>query len=239
MEIFVERGFKVGFKIVLTVLLCLLSLSIQAYDDTLLTVTEFGHRVFNNLNIKDTLNGNDRLDSTRVRRFVRDAVKQVGTEIGMLKSVRIETVDGTPKYVVDVGLNYLSMVFLKRNRFLQPLRIVDYDRFLESYSTQGTSYDTMSYNYCVQIADSILLFPIPARVDTIMMEYNARASNLYADTNVVQLPYELYPAVEFLATGLSADRLLDITRAQSAYAKYVKERDHFLMIYGRTGSGVQ
>lgn len=228
-----------GRKLILIILFCLLPLTAQAYDDTLLTVTEFGHRVLYNLNIKDTLNGNDRLDSNGVRRFVRDAVKHVGTEIGMLKSVRIETVDGTPKYVVDVRLNYLSMVFLKKNRFLQPVRIVDYDRFLESYSTQGTSYDTSSSDYCTQIGDSIILYPIPARVDTIMVEYNARAPDLYADTNVVQLPHKLYPAVEYFATGLSADRLGYERKAQAAYGKYAVVRDYFLTLYGRTGSGPQ
>jgi hypothetical protein len=231
----------VAAKLILILLFCLLPMAVHAaeWSDTSMTVVLFGQRVFNNLNMADTLNGNDRLDSVRVRRLVRDAYKQVGTEIGMRKSTRIETVDKTAKYLVDDGLNYLSMVFIKRNRFLAPVRVVEYEKFLEAYATQGTSYDTGSYDYATQYGDSIYLYPIPARVDTILVEYNARGPNLYADTNVIQLPHELYPAIEFLATGLAADKLVDAAKAQAAYAKYAKERDHFLRLYGRIRPGVQ
>lgn len=200
-------------------------------SDTLRTVSEYGHRVFNNLNMADTLNGSDRFDSTDAQRCIRDAVGEIGAKIGVPKVTSIATTDKTMSYEVDEYLVEVDGVLIKKNRFSKPILLVSFDKFLEAYVQQGISYDTGSYSYCAVHGDSLYLYPIPARVDTINVIYWARGDNVSTFADTVTLPYKLYPAVEYLATAKAAGIIKKYDDAKYYRNLYDLEEKYFQFLF--------
>jgi len=173
-------------------------------SDSLRTVSEFGHRVFANLNCADTSNGNDLLDSVDVQRYVRDAVIDVGQKISVPKSKTITTADGTFGYLVDAHLVRLDVALVEYNNSIKLLPVVPFEKFAESYNMAASTYDTTFYSFAASHGDSIYIMPIPRNTRSIRVYYWTWGTNVTHDTSVVLLPQEMYDAVEYRATELAA-----------------------------------
>ena len=179
-------------------------------SDSIRTVSEFGHRVLSNLNCSDTLNGNDLIDSLEAQRQVRDAVVDVGALLPTEKAKTITTVDGTIGYEVDSHLDSLRAVLLKKGRYAKVIEVVTWGKFKQSISQMGTVYDTSSARYASVHGDSVYVYPVPPRVDTLYLFYTARGTVPCCDTSTVDMPHELYSAVEYLATMRAAGVVEDM-----------------------------
>ena len=191
------RGYKVARKIVLfAVLMVLLPFTTRASDSSR-TVAEMGYRVLGNLNMADTVNGNDRCNSTIAKKAVRDATADV---YGIPKAKSIVTASGTMGYLVDSRLDELMMAMVKKTRWGIILKMVPFEQWREGLNQSGNVNDTASIDYCSQHGDSIYLYPIPASVDTIYLIYTTYGPHLWTDTNVVTVPAELYTPIEYMAT---------------------------------------
>lgn len=192
-----ERRIKVVVRIL--VFLMLLS-SLVGASDSLRTVTEMGQRVFSNLGMADTTLGNSRLDTAKVRRCVRDATVEIGTLLPPEKAKTIITASGTFGYLVDKHLDSVTAVVLKRGAFGLQIDVVPFWKFGQAWSQMGSVYDTASYAYCGVWGDSLYPYPIPHRKDTIYVFYTARGRTPTAAADTIDLPHELYTAVEYAAT---------------------------------------
>ena len=188
------------FKVAVSLLVFLMLGSVGYASDSLRTVSEFGRRVFNNLGVSDTINGTPRFDSSDVRRFVRDAVIEIGTMLPPERAKRIVTASGTFGYLIDSHLDSIQAVILKKGRFAKQIDVVPFWKMGESWSQMGGVYDTASYAFCAVHGDSLYPYPIPSRVDTLYLFYTGRGRTPAVDTSVVDLPHELYTAVEYMAT---------------------------------------
>lgn len=169
-------------------------------SDSLRTVTEMGQRVFANLGMADTTLGNSRLDTAKVRRCVRDATVEIGSLLPSERAKTITTVDKTFGYLVDTHLDSVQAVILKKGRFGLQIDIVPFWKFSEAWSQMGSVYDTASYAFCGIHGDSLYAYPIPARVDTLYVFYTARGKTPTAATDTINVPHELYSAIEYAAT---------------------------------------
>jgi hypothetical protein len=173
-------------------------------SDSLRTVTEFGNTVMNNLLLADTSNGNDRLSSSVVQRCVRDAAGEVGNLVGTEKAKSITTTSGTWGYEVEKDLNSIVAVAIRNDKFAKAIIIYPFEKLIESYYQQSYSYDTASYFGVGVHGDSIYPYPIPSRVDTLIVIYRGSGTKVSAASDTVNLRYKYYPAVEYLATSKAA-----------------------------------
>ena len=209
----------------------LLPLCVKAAGDTSRTVAEFGHRGFNNLGINDIVAGNDRLDSIQMNRCVRDAVRSIGSRISMPKSKQLITVAGTFSYEIDAHFTGMDALLQVNGNTVVAVRVEEFTKFLESYSTTGGMGDTLSYEFCSIHGDSLYLTPVPRRVDTFAVYYYATGGNVTDDTCTVTLPTEVYDAVEYMATAKAAGILRDWTTSKYWIDLYMSEQEFLLQLY--------
>jgi len=181
-------------------LLILLFLGGIAYadSDTLLTCKEYGFRVANILNLADTVNGNDVVDSGTIQKSVRMAFNEIGRGIAIPKSQKITLVSGTRRYFVDNGLTDISFVARIRNKSSSPLNLIypgiETDTDWEDKILSG---DTVQF-YSVH-GDSIRIFPTASYTDTIEVDYFARPAHPDASSDTVNIPVKYRDALIFLA----------------------------------------
>jgi len=205
----------------LIILLMLIPALTQA-SDSLRTVSEFGRKIFHNMNMSDTLNGSDRFDSTDAQRCVRDAANEVGNLVGTEKAKRIVTSAGTWGYEVEKDLNSILAVTIKRTKFSKPVIVYPFEKLLEAYSQQSSTYDTVAYFGCGISGDSIYPYPIPNRVDTLYLIYRGSGTKVSTYSDTVNLSIKYYPAVEYLATAKAAAIMSrDATYWQAYFDKIV------------------
>lgn len=217
--------------LLLILILTMLPLCVRASGDTLRTISQFGHRGFNNLLINDTLNGNARLDSTQMQRCVRDAVRSVGTRISMPKAVQIITTAGTFAYEIDAHFTGAEAILQVNGNTIMPIRIVEFTGFLQSFTSTGALYDTLMYEYASIHGDSLYLAPVPRKIDTLAVYYYVTGGNPTLATDTVTLPTGAYDAVEYMATSKAAAILRDWVTADYWLKKYVAEEVYLLRLY--------
>ena len=208
-------------------LLLILFLAVPAMaSDSLMIISEFGTRVFSNLNFANTTAGTTNCDTGVVYRKVRDAVGLVGNKIAMPKSKAVTTANGTKTYLLDLHLVTLDAALIKKGNFVYPVKVIqDYEKFAESYETMLNPSDSI-VSYAVRHGDSVEFFPVPRSTMTIEVKYWARGKNAIATTDTVDLPEECYDAIEFLATWLCAVKIEDNVRAATYKELYLKEEDY-------------
>ena len=191
--------------VVSVVLLLLLAIPASAVD-TLRTVAEMGRQVFKNLNLADTTLGTVRMDTSMVRRVVRDQVRVVTNHVGIPKSKALTMVNGTKTYLLDRLAIRLDAAVVKKGNFVYPLTVGDYETFFQSYATMLNPQDTV-LQYIVPLGDSVEFYPIPRATMTVEVKYWSRAPNYTVDTNIIVVPEEMYDAIEYRATALAAKKL--------------------------------
>ncbi len=189
------------------VLFLLLSCPVMA-SDTLRNITEFMNLSYQNLLVADTTNGNALLPAGAMKKFVRLTVLDVNAKVGAPQSKKLATVAGTQSYLVDAGLRYVNNVELIRNKFSRPIKITHPDQAYKEYLANAGVYDTAAYAFCWFHGDSMSLFPVPVRADTIALDYMVRLAHPSTDTGTVLLPVEMYQAIEYGATARGARVLL-------------------------------
>lgn len=187
---------KAVCKILVVLMLCA---SVQA-SDSLRTVSEFGRRVFRNLNMADTLNGVDGLDSNIVQAFVREAVPMVSYQA----KTSITTTSGTMWYNISGNTDSVRAAFVKKGGFAYPLRLRPIEEFLEAYQSDPNVYDTTGLDLCAVFGDTLYLYPVPARTDTVIVLYWTHGGFVSASTDTVTTAPAYYPWIEFYATVRSA-----------------------------------
>lgn len=174
--------------------------SLASASDSLRTVREFTGRVFLNLGISDTTLGIPRYDTADAHKCIRDAVVNIGTLLPPERAKTIVTTKGTSGYLIDKHLDSVQAVILKKGTFGLPIDVVPFWKFGEAYAQMGSVYDTASYAFCAVHGDSIYPFPFPPRADTLYVFYTGRGKTPTTTADTVDLPHELYTAVEYLAT---------------------------------------
>lgn len=216
-------------RVVAKLLVFLMLLSpVAIASDSLRTVSEMGHRVFNNLNIADTIEGHARLDSGTVRRCIRDATVDVGTLLPTPKAKTITTTSGTFGYLVDTHLDSVQAAFVKGGRWAKLLPVVPWYKLIEAYSQMGLTYDTTSIEYAAVNGDSLYLYPVPASGDSIYVFYTTRGSTPTAAADTIDVPHELYSAVEYLATVKAAMIEQNLPAIQIFNEAYAQEIAKFI-----------
>lgn len=188
----------------LILLLVLSPAVLMADSDTLLTVTQYGYRVANFMNMADSVNGTAKLPAAEIKNYVRMAFGTISLNISVDKTKYLPVVKGTRKYLVEAGLIHVRDVSRVYNNVTDPLEEVSNAGTLGSRTTykDQAAGDERSQFYEV-LGDSIRLFPTPIYNDTVVIEYKARPSHPYADTCVVQVPYEYKNALIYLAAFIS------------------------------------
>lgn len=191
-------------------------------SDSLRTVSEFGRRVFRNLNYTDTLNGASNLDSVDVQTYVRDAVTIIGSTIGRPRAKIITTTANTMAYEIDEEFNEIRGVIHWTGKLLLPLTVYsDIEELIGAMKSQFTLSDSIGYNGCAIHGDSIYLHPLPRDTDTMYVFYQARATYVDTFSNTVTLPIETYQSVEWMATLMAAGKVSN-TQAINTYTTLLK-----------------
>lgn len=209
-------------------LLTALIISAPAFaSDSLMTIADMGSRVFANLNFADTATGADILDTHDVRRYVRDAVVEVGADVGAEKAKTITTASGTFSYLIDKHFDSLRAVMLKKGSFSELINFGTFSDFAQAYERMAHTYDTSAYQFAAIHGDSLYLYPIPPRTDTIYLFYWARGKTPTAAADTIDLPHELYSAVEYLATAKSAAKIGNADRLKVYFDLYKDEIANF------------
>lgn len=176
------------------ILMLFLPLCAQADSDTLLTCEEYGFRVLNLLNVKDTINGNDRYDSGYIQICIRMAFNDVSKKVTIPKAKAIATSSGTRGYLVEAGLIKIERAERtddKSTRLMYPL--VESSGSDPNFKSKMQAGD--SVRYYDRHGDSIMFYPIPNHVDTVILQYYARPDHPDASSDTVYIPYEYRDAL--------------------------------------------
>lgn len=215
------------------IILALLALSTASFgSDTLRTVREFRYRIYSSGGFADTLNGNAEVDSNRMVGIISRAAARVGDRIGMPRCKSLSVTDGTASYLLDGHLSGIRAAALVKSNYWKPIAVVAPKKFGEGFFQEPLPTDTI-INFCSIHGDSIYFQPAPRHSGTVKIWYWSRGKSLTAQSDTCDLPYELYPAVEYLASQEVARILQDELGIKSFGELYAVEEAYWRAQYGR------
>jgi hypothetical protein len=184
------------------------------------------------LNLADTLNGVPGLDSARMLRVIAEAAGDVGSKIGMEKAKNVTMASGTNAYLLDVHLSDARAAAVVKNYSLYPIGVVSFEEFKNLLSASSIASDSLP-KFCAVHGDSIYFQPVPQYTGTVKVWYWARGKVLATQSDTCDLPYELYPAVEYYA-AMRAAGIMRADANQKMYGDmYAQEVVYYRALYGR------
>jgi hypothetical protein len=201
-------------------------------SDSLRTVREFRYRVFGDLNMADTVNGNAALDSTKALRFISEGAADVGSKVGVEKAKSVTLVANTNAYLLDAHLSGIRAAAVVKNYQFYPVNVVSFEDFNNSLLFSSSTTDSVP-KFCAAHGDSIYFHPVPSYAGTVKVWYWARGKVLMTQADTCDLPYELYPAVEYFAASRAAGVFHDPVAEKRFYDRYLNEITFYRALYGR------
>lgn len=209
----------VKYIILVLVTLSMLSAPCKADIDSLLTVEEYAYRCFGMLNINDTINGSARLDSSDMIKLVKMSFSRISRSITIPKAKNVFAVANQRAYLVDDALVSFGSAIKASNGVSKPLiRMYKGVENSEDYQDKMVAGDSVMF-YEVW-GDSIYLYPMPTKVDTIQVKYNGRPPHPDAVNDTVHVPYEYKDAMIFL-TCYHAELMLTGPRLGEFWNQYI------------------